>query len=523
MELLILGAITGMGYALMRQGTQPRLSPQQLETRDLTVDRPESYPFPQDPADSRVLLKQQQEISEQRWLQSKNPRSNIVSRKQAPYFSSVRKQHTNDELKQRRMEIHTGQLDSTSGWQHKKETLPMFEPVAQNVTSSGSSGNAANYDGIRKAAAVSGLQNNTLPFEQIRVGPGIGVGTDVPASDGFHSQYRVMPIDPYAYKHNTLEGRVVSGSGVTAAREVDPKVYSKGISRYYTMERRPMEKGRAAVTAQTHRSIIPRVGHQCHVDTQEYYGIAGASGHNLPSSEWDRNRSDARPGLPLTNVTGERAGIGGFTNAHYDPAKFTAQQREKSTALTNVTGYGYAPQAPNSFVAPPTQRALTEQGYTGGAGSIVPTGTALPGDVPQPTIREQLHDHSNGFAAAAPIIRGATVQCTDKQLLKKAKRDSQVVNTYVTLPDRIDEFRRSKIGDDLMAERTILPSMALRAVAPDNRIISHAQASSMYQNQAAPGVSSTANRIRLPEANPYQDYSLAKRVMKGNDLAISIN
>lgn len=41
--------------------------------------------------------------------------------------------------------------------------------------------------------AFSNTANNTLPFEQIRVGPGLGVGNDVAATGGFHSDYRILP------------------------------------------------------------------------------------------------------------------------------------------------------------------------------------------------------------------------------------------------------------------------------------------------------------------------------------------
>jgi hypothetical protein len=483
MEAIIIGLIAGLGYAVSQQGITTR-----KKADVVTVDRPESYPFPS-ATTSKELRKEQEKASEARWLASQDPRgSGIVDPRTLPYFTSARTQNTNDDLKQRRMEGHTGAAPT---WQHKKESVPFFEPVSQNVLSSGSSGNGPTYETMRKASAVSGVQNNVLPFEQVQVGRGIGLDPKTPAGDGFHSTYRVMPIDHASYKKNTVEARPNHGAAINSAREVDPKYYSKGVPRFYTMERRPMEKGRAAVTAQTQRPAILTPG--CHVDTEEYFGIAGAVGHHVGAGNQARNKHDNRPGLPLTNVTGERHGLGGYTVADFDNARVISQQREQGTG-----------------------------GAAGVPAHFVPAGTTQPSDLPQPTLREQLHDQSNGFAAAAPVVRGARVQCTNKQLLKESKRGSQVVNTYVAAPQRTSEFRRAKMGDDLLAETRCVP-MAVKADGHVHRQMSHAQASVMYMNQASAGTSSIANRNRLPEENRFQDFTIARDNVKNNDLHIRIN
>ena len=481
MEALIIGLIAGLGYAVSRQGTEPR-----KKVNAITVDRPASYPV-ENATNSVQLMKEHEQTSEKRWLASQDPRgSGIVDPRTTPFFTSARTQNTNDDLKQRRMEGHIG---AAPAWQHKKESAPFFEQASQNVLSSGSSGNGPTYETMRKVSAVSGVQNNTLPFKQVQVGRGIGLDPNTPAGDGFHSTYRVMPIDFSSYKKNSVEARTNHGAAMNSAREIDPKYFSKGVPRFYTMDRRPMEKGRAATTAQTQRPTITAPG--CHVDTEEYFGIAGAVGHRVSAGDSSRNKFDNTPALALTNVTGERHGLGGYTVAEFDNSRVISQQREQKSS-------------------------------SGVAKHFVSAGTVQPSDVPQPTIREQLHDQSNGFAAAAPVIRGASVQCTNRQLLKESKRGSQVVNTYVAAPQRTNEFRRAKMGDELVSERRYIP-MALKADAPGNRQLSHPQASVMYMNQAPPGTSSTANRNRLPEENQFQDFTIARDTMKDNDLHIRIN
>lgn len=515
MEVAIVGLIAGLGYLASKNSVQNRRAKDAV----VTVNRPETYPFA-GLTNSEEVKKEQDKESEKRWLASMNPRdSGIVDPRTYPFFSSMKKQHTNDDMKQRKMELFTGQQND-SVWKHKKESEARFEPTPQQVSSSGSSGNAPTYDQMRKASAVSGIQNSVLPFQQIQVGRGVGVDPNAPASDGFHSMYRVMPVDASSYKRNTYEARANHGTALNSAREVDPKFYSKGVSRFYTMDRRPLEKGRAAATGPSHRSktVVPG----CHVDTEEYFGIAGASGQNVQGGAWDRDRSDKRPGLPLTNATGDRHGIGGYAVAEYDNAKMISQQRENTRTHGNLTGGRVAQQTAHTYVHAPTNRALAARDQQGGAGHFVPAGAVQPSDLPQPTIREQLHDQSNGFAAAAPIIHGARVQCTDKQLLKESKRGSRVVNTYVNHAERTNDYRRAKLGDDLLLENRCVP-MAVKADANVNRSMGHAQSGVMYTNQAGPGESSIANRFRLPEENRFQDYAIARDNLRSNDLHISIN
>lgn len=518
MEVAIIGLIAGLGYAISRQGAADRKSNKKDES--VTANRPESYPFA-GITTSEQLLKEQEKASEERWKASQNPRATgIVDPRTLPFFRSAKTQNTSESINQRRMEHYSGKMNEAT-WQHKKEQGPRFDPAPQNVTSNGTAGNGSAYNSLRKMSAVSGIQNSVLPFKQIQVGRGVGVDASVPATDGFHSMYRIMPVDHSSYKKNSLQGRVNHGVAVNSAREVDPKFYSKGVPRFYTMERRPLEKGRAVYTAPTHRSTIPMPG--CHVDTEEYFGIAGATGQNVQAGAASRDKSDVRPGLPLTNVTNDRYGVGSYAVAEFDDAKMISQQRESTRTHGILTGDRRAQKAPNTFVVAPTKRdLLTRHEHMGGAGHYVPAGTTQPNDVPQPTIREQLHDQTNGFAPAAPVIRGATVQCTNKQLLKEAKRGSQVVNTYVAHAQRTDAYRRTKVGDDLLAEKRCIP-MAVKPDGNIHRMLGHPQASVMYMNQAGPGESSIKDRARLPEENRFQDYTIARANLEKNEYHIRIN
>jgi hypothetical protein len=55
---------------------------------------------------------------------------------------------------------------------------------------------------------VTNKMNNLPPVERIRVGPGLGVGPDVPATGGFQQFFRVLPNNINEERLTSLEGRV---------------------------------------------------------------------------------------------------------------------------------------------------------------------------------------------------------------------------------------------------------------------------------------------------------------------------
>ena len=108
---------------------------------------------------------------------------------------------------------------------------------------------------------VSGQMNNFGPAEKQLVGPGLGVGPDVPAYGGYQQVFRVMPNNVGGYKMTTLPGRAgpahsVIGGMPALAGEVNHKAPPKTA---FLPTRRPTVEGRAqgqggALTGVTVRS-----------------------------------------------------------------------------------------------------------------------------------------------------------------------------------------------------------------------------------------------------------------------------
>ena len=60
---------------------------------------------------------------------------------------------------------------------------------------------------------VSGQMNNLAPSDKIMVGPGLGVGPDVPSIGGYQQVFRVLPNNVGAYRLTTLPGRAGPANG----------------------------------------------------------------------------------------------------------------------------------------------------------------------------------------------------------------------------------------------------------------------------------------------------------------------
>lgn len=96
-----------------------------------------------------------------------------------PYFRGTVKQSLDPFVNESRLERMTGRGDL---YQHKKEVESFFEPTAgfANVC-----GMADNGDFYLDRVTSTKARNNDLPFEQIRVGKGLGMGFTADPAGGF--------------------------------------------------------------------------------------------------------------------------------------------------------------------------------------------------------------------------------------------------------------------------------------------------------------------------------------------------
>lgn len=211
MELGIIAGLGALGWTLAAKGTETR------RTTTIPPLLPPENEYPFDPSvETRVLLdadarNAQAHVSKtvagQYTFENPEPRPFLTSDKTASIDT------------QRRLELFTG---SEEIWRHKSERPPVFNPEDSRVTV-GSGGTAQtstlSYDpsGLIDRNVFGTKMNNVLPFEQVRVGPGVGVDPNVPSADGFHSQFRVLPVEALNnYRINQLPGRANSGAATVS-------------------------------------------------------------------------------------------------------------------------------------------------------------------------------------------------------------------------------------------------------------------------------------------------------------------
>lgn len=328
MELLAATAVALLGYyTSMNKGINQGKRKSYASLNDSTTQNDEM------PTD---MIKQFTRDSETRWDAARVPKvSGIITpdtrpAEIMPFFTSAKTQNTNSAVKQRKMELFTGNLleetSETGAWKHKVEAPNMFGPTAQGVvTSGGTVGNPQGDAELDKARMIqSKLQNNVLPAEQLRVGPGMAVGPDVAATGGFHQFYRQLPLNVNEYKLTQLPGRANHGASRVQKPESSQMVnvnHNPG-SLNWTLEDRPMMATQASVLAQstTKTADVVRGFAGKKPLENDYKGIKGMSALDAPRVTAYDDQTRGRTKLfesddisdPVINRTGARAGLGGY-------------------------------------------------------------------------------------------------------------------------------------------------------------------------------------------------------------------
>jgi len=200
MELAILAGLGALGWSFSAKGVD---APPLMHTPKL-LSQKNGFPF-ENQTECKTLLDTDAQRARDHMVKVYDPHTGkYMYSPQSMPGASDKTAHVHN---QRRMEMFTGTEDT---WNHKCETTSIFKPAELKVAvNSGGSARSADmlYDPneLTDRNVFGTKMNNVLPFEQTRVGPGVGVDINVPSSDGLHSQFRVLPTnDINAYRTNQL-------------------------------------------------------------------------------------------------------------------------------------------------------------------------------------------------------------------------------------------------------------------------------------------------------------------------------
>jgi hypothetical protein len=135
-----------------------------------------------------------------------------------------------------------GQVEDFGFRSREKYEIPNFADIVPNMNVNG-----APVSDFRNRPYVSGKMNNLSPVQQELVGPGLGVGPNVPAYGGYQQLYQVRPNNVGAYKLTTLPGRSGPAGDVTGGRrgKVGELTHEAPAKTAFLPSRRPNVEGRA--------------------------------------------------------------------------------------------------------------------------------------------------------------------------------------------------------------------------------------------------------------------------------------
>jgi hypothetical protein len=484
MELAIAAGIAYLGYRF-----SGATAPATAKARAGAVKRGGAQQQPSD------MLAADRAASADRWDAAQNPHAsgiitpNTKPGDMLPFFRSAKKQNTNDSVKQTRMELFTGMTEtaqSTTGtWRHKDVSAARFDPreSAAPVTSDGRTGNApVDLDAELSRMRLTPKMNNVLPVQQLRVGPGVGVGSDIAATDGFHPMFRVLPSEDSlgAYRKSNLPGGMVAGkSRVDAQTSVPDAVTQHSAPRWYDADARPSQATGARNTTG------PRMVEQYAesrgiraVGETSYAGAPGRAGAHVPvTATRGSDRTIATPG----GGPG-RTAAGGYAHYTGDAARLDNQTRGVSLASGGAMA-GPSARVPGleTFGAadlPLTQRNLTDAVPTGIVAGVSRVGTTRPGDEFRGTLRGTTNQ--DAILAGGALVKRTQLDNDDRyeHLDRTAKRGDQVTSrveagrgAQVTqLPQAVTARRRvqeSVVQSHGKAAQTPIESLGLAVKAPN--------------------------------------------------------
>jgi hypothetical protein len=177
------------------------------------------------------------------------------------------KQYLENSDVQQRMEIFTGLRQErdreTLGKPTKTEVLNMFTPAERTTGYGyqyGQSGGSGPGLALTRQKELEELKQsirfktNEKPMEQIQVGRGLSIGTEVPAAGGFQQYTRIVPDNISDYSSNQLPGMVTGGKwAFSNAPTSQAPVAKNRVNAYYSLCQYGPGPGRSTVTAEMTR------------------------------------------------------------------------------------------------------------------------------------------------------------------------------------------------------------------------------------------------------------------------------
>ena len=219
--------------------------------------------------------------------------------------------------------------------------------------------------------------NNVQPMEKQYVGPGLGIGSQIPAMGGYQQLFRVLPNNVGAYKLTTLPGRSGPAGAMVSQPSAQARVgFNKPEKTAFLPQRLPPSRGRGqgqggSLTGMTGHQNFEKTKRQTNrsVTTMRDDGLEYGPASDLVSApaiqdnptrnkgDMNQQRINGGAGAGIVNFEGgyevsptniraavnrgkaDRGGNGGRMNVMSgNPGKITAVKDSASTEIIGVAG-----------------------------------------------------------------------------------------------------------------------------------------------------------------------------------------
>ena len=298
-----------------------------------------------------------------------------------PFFGGSIKQNMKPDLYRTKLEHFTGAQPS---YKHKKEVKRLFKPVKQNIF-----GNQVQKDRGLERYWISDKKPNEKPFEQIKVGPGVGLKVNEKSKHGFHDSYRpkYKTVDELRVKPKvSYKGRILKGVKFVK-RGKQSKVISRKPARFSENKHSNLQKKTfGGMAKSSKRENFVNNGTARSRTSKQYSGNAKSLVSKKPMAGKQRVSKKPSYKFGISNARGaDESYVKGKTRT---PAKAQFCIPVSNIAPKDKQSYIYNP---NDIAKTTLKETIVGHNVTGGVGGQIDKFTVYdPNDLARNTIKETL-------------------------------------------------------------------------------------------------------------------------------------
>lgn len=227
----------------------------------------------------------------------------------------------------------------------KMESASFFKPEdnLQNVY-----GNQNTNDFMQSRVVASNVQSNTKPWEEKQVAPGIGLGYDGVAEDGFNSGYMNQSmwapksVDELRTANNPkltykLDDHVGPALMPVQNRGIQGKIVKQGPDTYFTNDNNlGMVAGGISAQAKAPKQMITQENRD--TTSVSYYGIKGPGDENKSyvDGKYSETHKQQLPPNPFINMSAQN--INPTNESNYGRSGYNALPNNRSTTRSEYYG-----------------------------------------------------------------------------------------------------------------------------------------------------------------------------------------